>query len=166
MEKRVVVNEVSKLDPRGLSPDMPPFNARHPIAFAVLSLTDSMFEGAREQEKFSPAMREAARNALQELEPFERPVTEQVLREWVAPIPLVVRNEKTPEALAGWFSGLLMAVERMPCGAFTRRSQRDAIQTFQFFPSVADICALLQPTVTEIRDRMRALRQIATEETP
>lgn len=158
-----MANEVSAFEANGLPPVMPSINSDHPLAFEVFALTDEMFQERIQQSTYSPAIRQAAREALVKLEPFERPVSEQILREWVAPIPLVVRNEKTPEALAGWFSGLLLAVDGMPCGAFTLRNQRDALQTFKFFPSVSDICDILSPTSARIRQQMQALRLIAKE---
>lgn len=157
--------DVAKTKSSTLPGDLPSLNPKHSlnaVLFVMLSpMSDGMHLGP-----YSPEIRASAREAIARFEPYERPVTEKVLREWLAPIPQVVRNEKTTEALKGWMAGVMLALRGFPIGAFNQSTQRSALQTFQFFPSAADVCDVLQPTVTEIRDRMRALRQVAMEDAP
>lgn len=148
---------------RRLPPEMPAINSRHPLAIHLFFLTDPMCEGGIGEETFPPAVREAAHKAIETFSPYEQPVTQEILFSWCDPIPGTVRNGKSPEAILKWLAGLMLAVDGFPCGAFNQRTQKEALQTFQFFPSAADICQILQPAVRRIREQMAALRQIAKE---
>jgi hypothetical protein len=137
-----------------LPPAMPELNSKHPLATHLFFMTDPLCEGGGYDEKFSSGLREAARAAIEALKPFERPVTQEILFTWCDPIPGVVRNERSPEMILKWLAGLMVAVDGFPCGAFNRSTQKEALQTFQFFPSAADICQVLQPSVSRIQKQM------------
>jgi hypothetical protein len=102
-----------------------------------------------------------ARDVLTDLEAFAAPVTEDVLRAWLAPIPMVVRNEKSPEMIGGWLAGVAMTVGHLEIGAFTAETQREGLQTFKFFPSAADVDEIVAGPAVKIREMVRCLRCIA-----
>jgi hypothetical protein len=102
-----------------------------------------------------------AKHALTNLEQFAAPVTEDVLRIWLAPIPVVVRNEKSPEAIAGWVAGVAMTVGHLEIGAFTDETQREALSTFKFFPAAADVYEIVAGPAVRIRETICHLRRVA-----
>ena len=104
---------------------------------------------------------EAKHAALTNLEQFAAPVTEDVLRIWLAPIPVVVRNEKSPEAIAGWVAGVAMTVGHLEIGAFTDETQREALSTFKFFPAAADVYEIVAGPAVRIRETICHLRRVA-----
>ncbi|CAB4144547.1 hypothetical protein UFOVP469_36 [uncultured Caudovirales phage] len=107
-----------------------------------------------------------ARRWADEMEPLTQPVSERTLREWLAPIPAVVRNEKTPEAIAAWLAGVIMAVGHLEAGAFNAATQREALQTFKFFPSASDVYDVVSGPAVGIRQRYAVLRRIAAGGAP
>jgi hypothetical protein len=62
---------------------------------------------------------------------------------------------------AAWCAGVALAVGHLEVGAFTAATQRQALQTFKFFPSAADVYEILAPAAVEIRQRIYHLRRIA-----
>jgi len=112
--------------------------------------------------EYTAAVQAEARRALEVIAPFAVPVTESTLREWLMPIPSAVRNEKAPEAIVAWLTGVAMAVGHLEVGAFTAETQREALQTFRFFPSAADVYEVVAGPAVKIRERIRVLRIIAS----
>ncbi|MEJ0017518.1 MAG: hypothetical protein WDN25_13325 [Acetobacteraceae bacterium] len=83
-------------------------------------------------------------------------------RAWLLPIQAAVRNPADEDRLPGWVAAVLLAVGHLEVGAFTAGTQREALQTFKFFPSAADVYEILAGPAVEIRMRLRTLERIAS----
>lgn len=115
--------------------------------------------------QFVAAVKAQAEVAEAQLRPFARPVTLSELRDWARPLGAGVRNPPAPEDFAAWCAALAVACGDFPAAAFSSRAQRAALQEFQFWPSVSDVCRLVRPKAAEIRDRLHGLRAIVTART-
>ncbi len=101
-----------------------------------------------------------ARRVLAIVEPFAAPVFEAAVRAWLAPVLGAVRNPQGDAAMTAWFPGLMLAVGQLEAGAFTIETQRAALQTFDFFPSAADVYRVVSGPAMVIRRRVQVLRRI------
>lgn len=146
-------------EPNGLAPNLPEMTVSTRLSDAIQTLRRPHPDIGTPASYDATTQRHAAA-ALTRLAPWAEPVTEAVLRAWLAPIPLVVRNEKSPEAIAGWVAGIALAIGHFEIGAFNATTQREALQTFKFFPSAADVCEVVSPVAVHIRQTVRHLRTI------
>jgi hypothetical protein len=142
-----------------LSPQMPSPKEGAPSLVRAYDETRSPYLST--PTEYSPAARDAAKLALDRIRHFSAKVSDATLREWLAPIPAVVRNSKSEAEVLAWLHGVKLAVGRLEAGAFTAATQRDALQTFKFFPSAADVYEILAGPAVEIREHVAALRRIA-----
>lgn len=116
-------------------------------------------------KQFTAAVKAEARAAADAMAPLCAPVTMEALREWIRPIGAAVRNPPSQEDFAAWGAALVIACDDFAIGAFTATTQREALQTFQFWPSVADICGIVGGRSIALRGKLSALRRIADGET-
>lgn len=136
----------------------------HPLSFWYYSIEGP---GAY-PSAVSAEVREQAVEALRAMEPVLAPITERQLQEWLLPIPASVRNGgKSVEEIKAWFAAVCLACDGLPASLFNRRSQADALRTFQFFPSAADIYTLLSEDKSKLTVRafiLGTILQCATEQ--
>lgn len=78
-------------------------------------------------------------------------VTPETLLVWLAPIAPGVRNPPTDEHLRHFVRSLAFALGETPISVLCEETQREGMRRWQFFPSVAEVMALIEP----IRDGWR-----------
>lgn len=152
------MSEISRRD----GPPIPESRPILPVLPDALSACYHAIEsGAGYQPSFSALIHNQTRMALDALEPLLVPVTERHLREWLAPIPVGTRNPgKTPSELLGWVGAVCLACAGLPASLFNRATQAEALRTFQFFPSAADIYQLVAEDKAKLAARAMILRKM------
>ncbi len=117
--------------------------------------------GAGYQPGYSNLIQIQARSALAMMSVILAPASERHLREWLLPIPSAVRNgARGPEETKAWFAAVALACSEVPGCLFNRASQVQALQTFDFFPSAADIYRLVAAEKARLTNRAYILRRI------
>ncbi len=109
-------------------------------------------------------LRACAVAALEAMGGQAEPVTVEHLVTWVGPVLAAVKNQRSPESFAAWFESLCIRMKNVPRGAFNEKSQRNAMDLIDFAPSIKEIVEAIEPWMTPINARLRALRLII--ETP
>ena len=121
----------------------------------------AIMNGAEYQPAYSELIHAQVRREFDMLAPLLTPVTDRQLRLWLAPIPLAVHGgAKTEEQIIGWLAAVSLACAGMPASVFNRASQAEALRTFKFFPSAADIYDLLSADRSRLAQRATILRRI------
>jgi hypothetical protein len=121
----------------------------------------SVQTGAEVQPAYSAMVHAQAKRELDDLAPLLVPVSEQHLRQWLAPLPLGVSvGSRTEEQIKGWFAGVCLACAGLPASLFNRATQAEALRTFQFFPSAADIYQLVAEDKAKLAARAMILRKM------
>ena len=114
------------------------------------------------QPKHYPdGVRVEASRALEALQPYVTAVSKRIIYSWLEPIPFAVRNARSNEEIAAWTQSVIMALSGIAAGAFTVETQREALQTFKFFPSASDISDVVSPTSLDLRIKAKILKRIA-----
>lgn len=98
----------------------------------------------REPPRITAADRQEAEWALEQMGDTLAQATPDALRAWLKPINAGVRNPQDAAAFALRCTAIVLACDGIPVGALTPEAQRDALRTFEFFPSAPEVHALLQ----------------------
>jgi hypothetical protein len=112
------------------------------------------------------ALREQAEQLLHEAERMCEPVSLGQISAWLAPITAAVSNPPPADDLRHRIHAIGMAVAEMPCAAFSQAAQRQAMRTWKFWPSAAEVAALIGPKGNELISQREALRRIAKPPAP
>lgn len=72
-------------------------------------------------------------------------VSPESLLLWLAPVAACVRNPPTDDHLRSFVRGLAFALGETPVTVLTEETQREGMRRWQFFPSAAEVMALLEP---------------------
>lgn len=154
---QIVINSRA-LDRRAVGPAMSAALAKQ------IELVSNPHPDIRAPKRFPPAVMAEAASVADAMESLCAPVTLEALRAWVRPIGAAVRNPPSGEDFAAWGAALVVACGDYAAGAFTAATQREALTTFKFFPSVADIAAVVGPKSMALRRKLAMLRTIAEAE--
>jgi hypothetical protein len=91
-----------------------------------------------------PAVADEAKALLAIFDQALTPAAPDLVKRWLLPIAAAVANSPTERDFAARAAAIALACVDMPIVAFTARAQREALQTFKFWPSAAEVCALLE----------------------
>ena len=92
-------------------------------------------------------------------------ITANDLIAWLGPVALGVRNPMPATDLPTFTAVLEFALEDIPRSVLSRETQRQALRTWRFFPSVAEVYELLAPPAKQWvaqRDALMGLLSQAT----
>lgn len=109
--------------------------------------------------RISDAAKEEARAAARRFEALLRPATALEILAWLTPISIAVRNPPPAEDVQGVAAAL--SILDLPAAAFTLDAQREGMRAWRFFPSAADVAALIEPAGRRWRARRAACLDIA-----
>lgn len=142
--------------------DMPEYRPILPkLPNALNAVYCAVESGAGYQPSYSNLIHAQIETALVLLTPLLTPVTDKHLLDWLLPIPAVVRNGGRGEAeTKAWFAGVCLACAGLPASLFNRATQAEALRTFQFFPSAADIYQLVAADKAKLAARAMILRKM------
>lgn len=112
------------------------------------------------------AQRDEARAAAALYQVTMDPVTAGQVRDWLKPINAGVRNPQGPEDFAVRAAAIAMVCDGMPARLFGVETQRAMLAASQFFPSAADVAAVMQPRADKMRRELEALQSLARERPP
>lgn len=107
------------------------------------------------------AARAEARGLLGLFAPLMAPVSREVLRDWLLPLTLAVRNPPSPDGLDARLLAIGTACDDLPAAAFSARTSKLAVQKFLFWPAAADIYEFLRADCAGMLDRVNAVQDIA-----
>lgn len=79
------------------------------------------------------------------------------IRAWLMPVNAGVRNPQDGDAFALRASAIALACHDIPAAVFDRETQVALLRAAQFFPSVADVLAVVQPVADRLRRELAAL---------
>jgi hypothetical protein len=106
-----------------------------------------------------------AQNAVRTYERVCQAATLQAFYIWLLPINASVRNPQEREKdFPAKAAVIATACSDIPSVVLTPATQREAMRTFQFFPSAADVYALLRPHAAPLHATRRALATITSDE--
>lgn len=114
----------------------------------------------------TPAMISEARAVVHRFAAALRPPTRDALIAWARPINAAVRNPQGEQDFLIRVSAWAVMLADIPGACLTLESQRDALRLFQFWPSAADVFALLNPEAARLRRVVAALGAIAAPASP
>lgn len=154
------MNQIATRKPSGLMPSIAPIKTSFEF-MAAYSATVKPHADVGAPQHYTAAVQAEARKILELLRPFGRPVADQTLRVWLAPIAGSVRNPKTADEIEMWLPGMMIAVGHLEAGAFNETTQRELLQSCPFFPAPADVYAIVSKPAVAIRQRIFYLEQIA-----
>ncbi len=159
-------NAMSLTTGRGVQvaiPDSRP--AIPPLPEPLSSHFHAVESGAGYLPSYTNLIQSQALEALTTMQPLLALPSERHLREWLLPIPAAVRNgARGQDETRAWFAAVALACSEVPACLFNRASQMQALQTFEFFPSAADIYRLVADEKAKLARRADILRRIM--ETP
>lgn len=138
--------------PPRLSPD---------LGYAVRRMAE---DPAQPPLALPPHLRTEALNAADRFANLLVAVEPDTVRRWLLPVNAAVRNPLSADDFNTRAAAIAVAVADLPACVFTASAQREALATFQFFPSGADVRALLEPQANELRRPFHALRRIAMQD--
>lgn len=104
---------------------------------------------------------EEAKSLVSVLRADCQPVDAERLAIWLAPIMAALPNPIAPDAIKPWLGAVNIAVSDMEGCLFNVETQRSALRTWRFWPSAADVYAVLVGPQTQLRERVWALAMIA-----
>ncbi|MDE2022164.1 MAG: hypothetical protein KGI71_04640 [Patescibacteria group bacterium] len=112
-----------------------------------------------------------ARGIIPQLEALCCPAGADLVRHWLLPINSAVSQPLGPEDFDARAAAIAAAVGDMPMAVFMPRNQAEAMRTWRWFPSAADVADFLGPKARVFTGPLWALRQVAegrpeTEPTP
>lgn len=110
-----------------------------------------------------PAVKEEAKRLIEVYRSAVRPPSANYLRAWLQALAMVVRNPVSAaelDAMSGIFAAALGTV---PVAAFSQTAWVRALQTFKFWPSPADLFALVKEDADEIMRTLAVLEYIVAE---
>lgn len=137
--------------PPRLSPD---------LGYAVRRMAE---DPAQPPLALPPHLRTEALNAADRFANLLVAVEPDTVRRWLLPVNAAVRNPLSADDFNTRAAAIAVAVADLPACVFTAPAQREALATFQFFPSGADVRALLEPQANELRRPLHALRRIVVQ---
>ena len=109
-----------------------------------------------------PQDRDEARRVLPLFEArAATPISHDRLMTWLRPIAAGVRNPPTPDDHKAFVQAAMIAFKNTPAAAFTVDSLAAVMRGSAFFPSIADIEAVIRPVADRITAEAAALRRIA-----
>ncbi|MFC0407937.1 hypothetical protein [Roseomonas elaeocarpi] len=109
--------------------------------------------------QLTPADRREAEIGADRFAALLRPATVAEILAWLMPINAGVRNVQGEEDLR--IASTAIAMLEIPAATLTVAAQRDALRTWQFFPSAADVAKLLEPVAMRWRRQMAACQEVA-----
>lgn len=116
-----------------------------------------------------PLTPEQSREADQAVAAYDamlRPVRPLAVVQWLRGINVGVANTLGQEDFAMKAAAIANACADLPEASFTTESQRLAMQSFRWFPSAAEVVALLKPEAMTWRRRAAMLRAMPREAPP
>jgi hypothetical protein len=106
------------------------------------------------------ATKNQAREVLERIAPFSEPVAEDLVQAWIAPVIASVSNPRPKDEAAAWFAALMLALDGLPCGAFTEATQRDLLRRCTHWPSTAEVYAVVADATGRIWEDIAGLRRV------
>jgi len=158
------MNQIAPLDPNAL-PKLPLRAEAWLVAFRSGAPTEPLTED----------IREAARGVLPAYEQRLMPAGPEAWERFLLPLGMAVRNPPAPQDVRRFSHACATVLETVPATALSPANQRLAARQCQFWPSIADLAALLEPFSRALREDVAALRRMAeapaliaatSEETP
>ena len=112
------------------------------------------------------AMRREAKSAADAMRAQCEPATFATVKDWLAMLNNAVKNPMEREEFLDRCEAITIACGDLPHVVFTPATQREALRTFEFFPSVAQVHALLRPHGAPLTARRAALKAIGKMAAP
>lgn len=124
---------------------------------------DSRDRAARYGSPPTPALIAEAEAAVPGFFAALKPIDRDALVAWAEPINAAVRNPQGRQDFLIRVSTWAVSLADVPARCFTPEAQREALRTFQFWPSAADVYALLAPQSAMLKAAAQAVRDIANQ---
>jgi len=112
----------------------------------------------------SESDRADAAGLIPEYERLCAPAQRVTIETWLGLLVYAVRNPPEEGQFEGRLRGVIDCLSDLPLGAWSDDTAREAMQTFKFWPAVADVDDLLRPTAEHLHRTLRSLRRMATAE--
>lgn len=109
----------------------------------------------------SDAVIEEARALLANAGAITRPASADHIARWIEPLNVACRNPQSADDIDGWAEAVAFACQRIPASAFNPDNLRKLMAASQFFPSAADVLAIVQPEADRVHRKLAAARSIA-----
>ncbi|MCQ8240544.1 hypothetical protein [Rhizosaccharibacter radicis] len=136
-----------------------------PQRFAGRGGDESGFVLAAQAVRPTDAQRDQARSLLAAYRAAE-PVDGRRVRDWMVALNAAVANPHDAKAFAARLAAFGPVLAGYPAAVFSETALHDAMRTFEFFPSVAKLTALLDRQAAPIRAVIAGLEAIADSEPP
>ncbi len=107
----------------------------------------------------SDAVRQEARGAADRFHALLSPAGPDRIYQWLKAINAGVRNPQEDVDLKAVATAVSLL--DLPAAAFTQEAQREGLRTWRFFPSVADVAALIEPVARRWQAKRAACLDIA-----
>lgn len=158
---------MNDLPQRGLAPAAAPAQPKISRALAEVverKANPGAYGIAIAEPVVTDPMRREARSLLAVAAARAAPVHREAQTAWIGALfDLVGTTEGT---LGHRLAGALEATDGLAAGAFTDATRRDAVRAFEFVPNGAKLYEFLEPISRGLRNRAKALRDIAEAPTP
>lgn len=137
-------------------PQLPPWVAAHVEAAIEPDPARRQFLASNlPARSLDAASRAIATSAAAVVEGWLEPAGADVVRRWLAPIASSVRCGPESDVMVAAFVAAVVMLQ-LPARAFTQAAQVEALRRWTFWPSAAEVEALLVP----VADRWRAQRRV------
>lgn len=127
----------------------------------------SRYEASGELHRFRPdvppAVRDEARSLVAHRQANNPPVTMEAVLKWLTPLVAAVAQPPDEQTYRTRATAVLAACSDLPASAFSSSTSLAAVRKFQWFPSAAEVRALLMEETAPQRQLQRALRVLATQ---
>lgn len=107
-----------------------------------------------------PSLRAEADAERARVKAAMQPADPAAIVRWLAPLATLVANAPTGEDLRSKCQAMAIVLSDLPGSLFTPRTQREAAQTFKFWPSAAEVHDLLAPQAKAMAARIIALDKL------
>ncbi|GAC1601594.1 MAG: hypothetical protein NVS3B2_04640 [Ramlibacter sp.] len=112
------------------------------------------------------AMVAEARRLLDAHERAFVPIAGPALAAWLEPLSVVLASAPREKALLMFAATAALALDDLPDSVLNQGTQREALRTWRFWPSAADLVALLAPHAQQYLARRDGLRTLAATRPP
>lgn len=118
--------------------------------------------GATRHLEVAQDVRDEARAALRLYEPMVRPASFDEVRSWMLILFGAVANPPAWDLFDAKVKVIESTCADLPAHAWSQGASTEALRTFKFWPTPADVHKLLLDRVRSFRDRVSALQDVAS----
>jgi hypothetical protein len=107
-----------------------------------------------------------AQRCAEALRPHAEPASRETIEAWMLMAVACIGGAPSPGSpqYASWLAGLVLVCGKLPGACWSEATLEEALGKFTFWPSIAEIKALLQPHADQLLATLRALDRIAAAE--